>query len=204
MENVYELLYMCHMQDEYAQKALLDYYGVLKSILINKVIRSYSYLNLDREDLQQEMAVAIMNAVDAYREDQNCGFDTFVTHCIMNRFMVIVKACLADKRKINIGCLSLDSEYLTRSEPSKKAIDLAVKSDSHYNPEFSFYYKESLNKFKECINSFEPQDREIMNIYIQDEVQAYLKDKSEEERRLFINRLASLKRKCKKALYGRK
>lgn len=201
MENVYELLYMIRMQDEFALRALLDHFSLIKMIILNKVIKNYPYLKFEKEDLLQEMALVIVQAAEAYREDQQCGFDTYVTRCIKNRFLVMVKSALADKRKININCVSMDIERVYGSTGlPMNPFEFAVDKDTYYDPVYCYHYKESFFRLKRYLGDFSDQDRMILGIYIKDQVEDYLQDKSLEERRIFLNRLALLKRKCRKLL----
>ena len=76
--NPYELLYMIRTGDPYAEKELYESYKGFIIDIVDSIIHNDQRLMIYRDDLIQDGQIAMVDAVDYYREDRDAGFNTFL------------------------------------------------------------------------------------------------------------------------------
>ena len=173
--NDYELVsFAKENSEEYKEILYQKYQPVMK-----KLVKKYSCLLkcVDEEDILQECFIAFEDGIRVFREEENTTFYTFITQCIENRLITLVRKENCDKNKVLNEAISIDT-----------AIDENITL-SHYfgtneiNPEYclieeeKYYqllekYLKNLSSFEECVLRLKMQDysyKEIASILDKDE-----------------------------------
>lgn len=107
-------------------------YEKLISYFINHEFGSYKKMikeNLayEREDLEQEMRLVIVDALETYKTEKNTQEKTYVSRCIENKMKTLITSAMRKKRKgINVANEIWDS---LKTEADSKEYDL-IELDS--------------------------------------------------------------------------
>ena len=79
MENASELLYMSHLCDSYAYKALFAMYEPMIAAIVYTCIKKFPGCLFSTEDLLQEGRLALLTAIRTYRNDRGAKFSTYAS-----------------------------------------------------------------------------------------------------------------------------
>ena len=77
MENLNELLYMIHMNDEYALKELLELLEPGYDAEIGRMVKSYPTFGNYKAEMRQEMRSTLHIAIETFRYDIDCTFRSY-------------------------------------------------------------------------------------------------------------------------------
>ncbi len=158
MENPYELMYMARCKDTYAENQLVTmYYPMIWS-----TIRTYAQydqiLNEYREDLILEADVAVLQAVDAYRYDQNAGINTFVKLVVERKLINEIRFHQRNRRNMNLVATSFD----TCLRDNICLYDVEAQRSRMNEPEYYLWYQEGLDALRKEINAMSVGELEIL------------------------------------------
>ena len=158
MENPYELLYMRRTGDEWAEKELLrQYTPLIRSELHNILIQSRR-MEIYKEDFLQEGMIAIDQAADSYREDQNAGWLTFLVLVVRRKYASMVRHLRTKSRVHMHDVLPLDG-FVAETGGS---YDFLRDPDPMHNPVYRFDYVEAAERYKSAYEGLLPIEKETL------------------------------------------
>lgn len=157
--NPYELLYMCHMGDECARRAIVEDYRQTAEYIVSNMLATQTSMKGYRDDLIQEALIAISEAVDLYREDRDSSFRTFVSLVIRRKVWKMLK----HYRTIGFGQEdSLDKQL----SDDMTLQDRLVSTNKMLDPEYVFRYHMAESNMKSAYASLTSQEKEIYHAWM--------------------------------------
>lgn len=105
--NDNELLYLISQKDDDALEILIKKYEPL----INKRLRSYRVNKINYEDYFQECLIALVNAVNRFREDKNGVFNLYLDYAIQSKIKTLLRK---DKQYFYSVSVVNGLEYITQ------------------------------------------------------------------------------------------
>ena len=161
-DNVYEIMYMRRQKDEYACEEIFNQFEGLVEYLVNISLAANPAYQPYRDDILQDVWITYANAIDAYRDDKNTSFKTFI--------------CLVVKRK-----LLQEYRWYTRHEPQFHATLVEIDSnrddmitanyigseDNLYNPEYYAKYSFAREKIAKTISSLSIAEQNVLDCWIE-------------------------------------
>ena len=104
---------------------ILGYKNLIYKILSHYRI-IYNYNRDFEEDYFHEGMIALIQAYDSYKEDNNVKFITYASRCIHNRYRDIFKRKYFNEEPLDIEIK--DDLYLLDIIPSKEELDKSIKN----------------------------------------------------------------------------
>ncbi len=161
MENVYELLYMSRLGDEWSYTALFDQMRAMIVSQVNDTVTGNPQLQNQWDDLYQESSIALMDAVDMYREDLDCRFTSFVYLVVRRRLLSQIRYFYAKSRIPQRNILELDGLVMEDGTP----YDVAVSPLGMGDPEYYCRYRYAFDRLYSRIGSMRVKDREVAYLW---------------------------------------
>ena len=128
--------------DNAALETLLKNYDAY----LSKLVKGFTIVGYQREDLMQEARAAFCSAVKAYTPNKGIKFPTFAAVCVNNRLGDILKGTLTDKR--NGATYSIDDESVFLELVSDELGPEDKILENEFREEFEENVKESLTDFE--------------------------------------------------------
>lgn len=165
-DNDEELLYMIHQHDEWALVTLLGKYQPLVRGLIrsNQELCGPIAALMSKEDLIQEGAVMILEAAHSFREDQQCSFKTYLTHCLRKHLITLFRKTQSMKELAHYKSESLD--MLVSEEHTVYRTESIETRDRFMNPVYCFRLNESMLVLKQVLQQLNDQERNLFSLYM--------------------------------------
>ena len=177
--NDYELVFFAKENHEECREILYQKYRPV----MKKIAKKYAYLlnlkSIEEGDMQQECFIAFEEGIQAFSEQENTTFYTFIIQCIENRMITLIRKETCEKNKILNDAISIDTEL-----ENNENITLShyLESDCT-NPEYYLLEEEgyqmlldkwlrNLSSFEECVLRLKIQNysyKEIACILDKDE-----------------------------------
>lgn len=147
-----ELLDFVHKQDENALAVLISrYMGLIKRKAGKYNIHAY-----EREDIIQEGLIGLLNAIESYKSDYECSFNTFANTCIDNRIRKAVRYTNTNKFK------ALDRSVSIEEIDNGEAVD-----DFIATPEEIVITREKLDAVKTGVDTLlSDLERDVLFLYL--------------------------------------
>jgi DNA-directed RNA polymerase specialized sigma subunit len=79
------------------------------------------WLNMEQEDIEQELLMVLLKAVERYDPNNGSTFNTFAQRCFQNRLVSLGREQAADKRKASSSVEWLDDEAVALAVERKRA-----------------------------------------------------------------------------------
>lgn len=194
MDNLYELIYMSHMCDDYAQKTLFHFYQHMTMYILSGLLASCPQLAFYYEDIVQETAAAMMRATDAYREDRNATPRTFAAVVIRRRIMNKLRYYR-----------SHEYANMWRSVPLENIMeeysDVFRCTDTLENPEYYTDFYLAIDRLRTMLASLSDNDRIILKCWTQGLSCREGARETGMTVRSFEGRLGRLKKRIKRAVF---
>jgi RNA polymerase sporulation-specific sigma factor len=95
-QNLYELLYLYRSGQPEILEELMKELNPGQRSTVNAIICRYPPLSIYRQDLYQEANLALLNAIECYREDCGCSFSTFVNMVTRRRVWTVLRHYCAE------------------------------------------------------------------------------------------------------------
>lgn len=165
MDNPYELLYMSRMCDDWSQTALFLQFRSGQKSLINTVIARYRPLQIYREDLFQEADLAMVYALEGYREDQSCGFRTFLSLVTQRRVWTLLRHYSAESYVQMHDVMDLEN---TVSE-TESFYDAIQQKDRLAEPEYCFHFHDAGERLQAALEELNAQEQNILQAWTEGE-----------------------------------
>ena len=160
--NDNELIYYAYENNEEANNILIKKYEPLINSIVTRMMKSCSYMGLERSDLVQEGMIGLSHAVDYFNEQRDITFYTYAKTCIERRIISVIVAAKRLKHKALNDSISLDADE------GDSFLEHLLR-DNHSNPAEIVMDVEHTEKLIENIKSkltdFELQVFELMLSY---------------------------------------
>lgn len=158
MENQNELLYMSHLCDSYAYKALFHLYEPAIGAIARNYIVRFAGCRLSREDLMQEGRVALAQAIDMFRTDRGAGFHTFAELVIRRRIVSCIKQVIHQQKAygsgLNLDDLVHENTRVYDCVPAKRNLD---------DPEYYCAYRDAGRSLSRVLGTLKPKERKVLS-----------------------------------------
>ena len=195
--NVYELLYMSRMGDEFATEALFHRYAGFISKIVSVCIDSYKPLLHYRDDLLQEALISLYKAVDCYRDDQSTSFKTFLAVVVKRKVWSLMRT------------LSKEVQYMKDSVALDSALDddecmysVVPSRDKMMDPVYAMHYRIAQDNLKQTLKEMNESERSILASYVNEESYTEAAEKNGISVRSYDGRRFRLMRKVRKAVHS--
>ncbi len=191
--NDYELISYVYDSDEEARNILLKKYEPLISSIVSRMLKSCSYIGLEKSDLIQEGLIGLNHAIDYFNEQKDITFYTYAKTCIERRLVSTIVAAKRLKHRALNESISIDGE-------EDISFDKILK-DSSANPEEILMdtevTEELIEKIRERLTDFETQVFDLMLNYFTYREIANLLDKDKKQ---IDNAIQRVKAKVKETI----
>lgn len=195
MENASELLYMSHLCDSYAYKALFRMYEPLIAMIVGTQMKRYAGCQFSREDLLQEGRLALLVAIRTYRNDKGAKFSTYAGVVIRNKVQQNVKLAVREWYK---------REPVKDRDKVREPLPLYECLPAHNDmmcPEYYCAYRTGLERLSRVVAGLGEEERRVLNQYLE----GYSYRKSAERLGITVKSydgmLNRVRKKFKKCLY---
>jgi len=108
--NDYELISYAYENDEEATNILLKKYEPLVASIVIRMMKSCSYIGLEKNDLMQEGLIGLNHALEYFNEQKDISFYTYAKTCIERRVISAIISAKRLKHKLLNESVSLDLE----------------------------------------------------------------------------------------------
>jgi len=183
--NDYELIYLIKEESEEALEMLIRKYEPVIRSISSILIKNYSSLKLDYDDMIQEGRIAIIQAIENFKDEKNILFYTFVCTCIKRRLLNLLRTNQNIKNIILNTAIDLDKEeILYQPKDSYEAFSSVCDSEFITN----------IIKFKNDLDIIDSQIFELKcNNFTYEEISILLEIKNKS----IDNRLLKIRKKLK-------
>lgn len=184
--NVYELLYMYHFRDEYAERELIRKYGGYVAMIARNMLISYPDLMTYEEDFIQEGMISLVKAIDCYREDMNACFKTFATIVVRRRISNLITKYLRSADMLSQQTVSLDSENNFCVPENTRRLD---------EPEYRTRYHEAVENLNRSVSQLNVREERIFREIVSDTPYKTAADKLGYSLKSYTARVSQVRRK---------
>lgn len=195
--NVYELLYMSRMGDEFATEALFHRYAGFISKIVSVCIDSYKPLLHYRDDLLQEAQISLYKAVDCFRDDQKTSFKTFLAVVVKRKVWSVLRTLSREiqytKDALPLDSMLDDDECMYSVVPSK---------DKMMDPVYAMHYRIAQDNLKQTLKEMNDRERSILASYVNEESYTEAAERHGISIRSYDGRRFRLMRKVRKAVHS--
>ncbi len=163
-ENIYELLYMAHLNDQYAMAALYEQFtGMFKSIVKNAVSAYSIPMESYWDDVLQEVSMTLYDAIERYRDDQDTAFITFL--------------CVLARRKASNVCRRLARPYtrfgdimsLDGKIGEDNGYSVVEQTDRMNDPVYAMYYHDAEERLRKVLETLSPKELDALQAWLNSE-----------------------------------
>ncbi len=157
--NDYELISYAYENDEEATNILLKKYEPLVASIVIRMMKSCSYIGLEKNDLMQEGLIGLNHALEYFNEQKDISFYTYAKTCIERRVISAIISAKRLKHKLLNESVSLDLE-------EDNATSDKFLKDNSFNPEEMILDAETteylLTQIRSTLTEFELQVFDLM------------------------------------------
>lgn len=196
--NPYELVYMYRTGDEYALKMMIRYLMPAVREAIAESLGRDEQLMIFREDMYEDAILAILNALESYREDRDASFWTYskvaVAHAVMgvNRYQNRLKRCGGHT------AISLDAVVMERSE----VIDFLASKDRLSDPVYMLHMKEAKNRYDKAVKTLTEKERVVLEAWVSGRDDETARKKLNLSRKAYETRKYRIRKKVMRKVMG--
>ncbi|MBQ9327225.1 MAG: sigma-70 family RNA polymerase sigma factor [Solobacterium sp.] len=199
MENVYELLYMIRMKNEWAMNRLCAHMNEMVVIEVNHLIKEYAPLVRYRDDMIQEGQIVVARAIETYRNDRFCSFYTYVTLAVRRRLWQVIHTL---NTQAEFG-FSGTVEYEEDSDMMMAATNLAASPQMLWRPEYHLAYNEAYHRLEQMVQTLSEDEKRVLDTWIEGGTYTMNCEKLGLTYKQYDGRLNRLKKKVRKTVYQR-
>lgn len=156
MENASELLYMSHLCDSYAYKALFAMYEPMIAAIVYTCIKKFPGCLFSTEDLLQEGRLALLTAIRTYRNDRGAKFSTYASLLVKRTVQRYVIETVRENDRMQKRCRD------DRVNEASVYYDASPIKNSFVNPEYSYTYRAAVDKLIRVVSKLDEKDREVL------------------------------------------
>lgn len=195
--NPYELIYMSRTGDQSAVQALFSYYGSTATGIVGGMVAVYPNLQIYKEDMIQEGKLAILEAIETYRDDMDTGIATYINVLTRRRIYNQLRRIHASTRLHLHATLSLDAAI----NEEENLYDLVRQRDPMNDPEFYMQYRIAEDHVNECISRLNDTDYEVYKCMYRNESYSSAAQRMNISKKGYDGRTQRIRRKIKDAVY---
>jgi len=192
--NDNELIYYAYENDEDANNMLLKKYEPLINSIANRMMKSCSYMGLDKSDLVQEGMIGLNHAINYFNDQKDITFYTYAKTCIERRIISVIVAAKRLKHKALNESISYDMDEEDIS------FEKILKDNSSNPAEIVTDIEQTealIENIKEKLTDFELQVFELMLSYFKYGEIAEILDK---EKKQIDNAIQRIKMKVREQI----
>lgn len=161
MENLYEMLYMWHQNDSYAQNYLVNYYEpIIRSMAVD-LCRRNADLDIEPEDLIDEGRFGVAVSAETYRYDRNCSFRTYAPLVIRRRMYAALRSCARQKNIRRSRFVYLDDD----EEMRMPRYDVWESGDVMSRPQYCMHYHMAAAEARHTYDEMSEKEQKALQLY---------------------------------------
>ena len=191
--NLYELLYMIRMKSAEALEELFLFYKKGMDYEIASLSAKNQIVASFKDDLLIEAQIALVRAVDHYRFDQKCTFNSFAQLIVRRRIGQAAKRFVLGAFENGLMTYSLDYEY--EADENQSYTNLLRAKDLLGDPVYRLHYNEAARRVKRAVSSLNDTERKVLDAWIEGGTYAMCSEKIGITVRQYERRLNTVKRK---------
>lgn len=195
--NAYELLYMSRMCDEWAQKALFLQSRQMQKTMIQVIIARFRPYRIYEDDMLQEADLALIYAMDSYREDRQCSFKTFLSLLTKRRVWTALRHYSTDSLVQMHDTLTLHSQ-VSEDEPYYETFE---QKDPLSNPEYRLHFNDAVNRLNETVETLSNEEKQILDFWITEQPYQKACDAMGVSYKAYDGRLQRVRKKIRSAVF---
>lgn len=148
--DLVETLKRAKEKDQDAMLTLINKY----SPLVDKCSKIYNLKEYDKSDLQQEGAIAIINAIDKFDLSKNINvFDGYTINAVKNRYGTLARTHVKRNNESSLNIFS-------NTDESSEIIDLI---EDNINIEENYIKSEEISKLNSALNTLSKEELSLIN-----------------------------------------
>lgn len=159
--NDYELLYYYRLNPTATFSIMEDQYRNLIYSAIHQVCFNFKKVCFTIEDAYQEGLMAMMSALEGYRDNTEATFSSYLYRCVLSSSRLIMRK----HRSLSYGLLdrSFSLSYPLSTDETVTLMDVIAEEKAWYQPEKMAHFEELQESIFQIINSLKPQEQLIFN-----------------------------------------
>ena len=161
--NIYELLYMVRMRDEYALHEIMKMMERKIRSHVNSAIARCRKLIIYRDDMVQEGMILLMKGIEYYREGSGATFNTYLEKIIRNMIIQYMQRTGRCYDSAYAKLVSLDE--MTEGNPDY--FGFLTTRDDLSDPVYYLEYMEAMRRCEEAICALNPIQKETAITWIE-------------------------------------
>jgi RNA polymerase sigma factor (sigma-70 family) len=193
--NLYELMYMSHFCDSYAQKALFCFFKPVVLNMVSESVPRSSHLYTYREDIVQEAMISVFDALDRYRGDRGASPATFV-------FMAVKRKISSSKRRYSTRTYQEYTDSYGCPEEFDKYSCLVREPVNTYDPVYMMEFSEAAKRLNTLYSQLKEEDRELMRSWWSGEKNTDFARRTGKPVSTISSRMNRLKQQVRRAVKG--
>lgn len=195
MENASELLYMSHLCDSYAYKALFAMYEPMIAAIVYTCIKKFPGCLFSTEDLLQEGRLALLTAIRTYRNDRGAKFSTYASLLVKRTVQRYVIETVRENDRMQ------KRRRDDRVNEASVYYDASPIKNCFVNPEYSYTYRVAVDKLIRVVSKLDEKDREVLEQRLRGYTYKECANRLGMSLKTYDGRISRLRRKFKKCLY---
>ncbi len=196
--NPYELIYMIRTGDQVALEMLIEQYTPVINTFIKTAMITYPAYQPYVEDFRLEARMAVVDAVDTYRNDTEASFDTFLHVVLKRRISNLLRKHRSQAPLYSRNNLQLD--MMVNEEESY--YDLIEQKNPMNNPTYYTEYNMANERLEECINGLSTAERAVLECLRRRETYAEAAARLNCTTKAYDGKVQRVRRKIRKAVNG--
>lgn len=195
-ENIYELLYMIRLEDDWALKTFFQHFERLLHDLVGKNIYSCPSLCIYEEDMLQEARIALYEACEGYREDRGASFQTFATLVVKRKIWKLVEKYHSTTTvQLHRAMQVSEENYLG------DWYDFFESKDRLSDPVYYTQYRVAEENLLETVHNLNEKEHETLDAWMSCDCYEDARQMLHLTRAAYSGRLDRLKRKIRKSIF---
>ncbi len=162
MENMNELLYMARMKDEWALNRIYSEMGTGMEAELNILIKTYRPLQIYRDELKQEEMISILTAIETYRPERQCSFQSYAS-------MIARRQMWHAVRKLSHQYISGFNSTLLLDDlmvDQKSFLSMMISKDVLSDPAYMLAMKEAQRRIEETVKNMNSRETQVLNSWM--------------------------------------
>ncbi|MBR2829688.1 MAG: hypothetical protein IKE68_03975 [Solobacterium sp.] len=130
--------------------------------MINSAVRAFRPLEPYREDILLEARLAILEAIENYRDDQDCGFRTFLSVVLQRKVYSLMRRYSAPCRGPLYNMVHLEDQI----GESGEVYGAVAQNNPMNDPVYYLNYTLARDRLQDYVGHMKPEDRKIMDTWL--------------------------------------
>lgn len=160
--NDFELMYYYRLNPTATFVVLEQEYRKLIYSAIHHVCFNFKKVCFYIDDAYQEGLLAMMAALEGYRDNSEASFSSYLYRCVMSSCRLLMRRHLSLSYGLLDRCYSLS--FPLASDESVVLMDVIAEEKAWYQPEAMAHFEELYGEIMAVIDSLPNQDQQIFNL----------------------------------------